>query len=143
MLFSAGFVWLAVAVLVQGCARALEFTALHLAHGDVGKLNRRQLQQELENSDFTLRHVDFSNLPAELNSTDVIKAGENPLEGNITITTNAINEPYDVPFGTFHLGPEEVNQIFASVNTQLVRPCLLILQYRIKMFYNGLSFQPL
>lgn len=103
---------------VVGCAHAAS-----AQHGDEHERklssSTRQLQS-LQNSDLTLRYADFTKLPMKL------PAGNNTVEevalqGNISITTDAINEPYDVPEGAFHLGPTEVNQIVSAVTTQLVR----------------------
>lgn len=108
-----------VAALVPGYACALNSASQ--VDGDPIARSRELLQ--LRNSDTTLRYADLSSLPADIAENNTVT--EVALEGNITITTNAINQPYEVPIGTFHLGPTEVKQIISAVETQLVRCYML------------------
>jgi hypothetical protein len=129
MYVSTVFLWWAVVGVPPVFAHALDVMCLH-QHGEHGfassNSRQRHLKQAIANSDFTLRRIDFSNLPAVLDDDDPFEAGESPLVGNITLTTNTTNELYDVPSGAFQLGPDEAKQIFAAVTTQLVRSRELI-----------------
>ena len=100
------------------CAHALHIAAGHQEHGIFRSHNRRL--QNLQNSDTTLQYIDFTSLPADLPGGNGTLVDEQPFQANINITTDAINEPYDVQEGAFHLGPFEVNQIMDAVTSQLV-----------------------
>lgn len=112
---------LVVGVLGLACAHDLTITSQHGQQEDVFSRSTRTLQQQLQNSDTTLKYIDFSTLPADLPADNQTVADEKPLQGSIDITTNAINEPYSIQYGAFHLGPTEVDQITSIVADQLVR----------------------
>lgn len=108
---------LAVACLFEGCAFASHY-ASESEHEDGVLHSRSRHLLQIRNSDTSLKYADFSMIPADIAENNTV--GENALQGNITITTQAINQLYDVPFGTFHLSPTEVEQIIVAVTTQLV-----------------------
>ena len=84
-----------------------------------GAAHNRRLH-DIQNSDTTLQYIDLSSIPTLLPEGNGTIAEERPLQNNINITTDAINQPYDVQEGAFHLGPFEVQQIMDAVTSQLV-----------------------
>lgn len=93
------------------------------AIGTVG--GTRSLQQEAASVQVAtgVQVADFSYLTVDLTGAIVVRVPEFPLEGSVNVSiTMASSEA--VPYGTYFLGPTEVQDLVEAISTEMV--CLLL-----------------